>query len=157
MDLSKLIHGFLKVVTWSSQNLYMDLLNLLYGYVKVITWICQTCCIFFLALSKTKPSWCLTNTFVDWLKRSIMCRGSIPWVRCAFGIVFFVLNINSTTNCQWALVASLYSLLWDGKERNWQCCLEQLKTNKDKKSWQCCLEQLKTNKDKKSLQCCLDM
>ena len=44
MDLSKLLHGFVKFATWICQICYMDLLN-----IKVVTWICQSC---YLDLSK---------------------------------------------------------------------------------------------------------
>ena len=38
MDLSKLLHGFVKFATWFCQICYMDWLN-----VKVVTWIYQSC------------------------------------------------------------------------------------------------------------------
>ena len=37
LDLSKLLDGFLNVVT------HMDLSKKLYGFVYVVTWICQSC------------------------------------------------------------------------------------------------------------------
>ena len=40
LDLSKLLDGFLNVVT------HMDLSKKLYGFVYVVTWICQSCYIF---------------------------------------------------------------------------------------------------------------
>ena len=39
MDLSKLFHGFLWVVTWICQNWYMDFFEFGNGFVKIVTWI----------------------------------------------------------------------------------------------------------------------
>ena len=41
MDLSKLIHGFLQIVTWICQNWYSYLIKLLHGFVKVV--LCFSC------------------------------------------------------------------------------------------------------------------
>ena len=52
MDLSKLIHGFVKIDTWTSLSCYMDLSKLLDGFVKVVTWICQSCSMYFSHFAK---------------------------------------------------------------------------------------------------------
>ena len=43
MDFHKLLHGFVKVVTWICLSCYMDLTKVLHGFVKVDTWICHSC------------------------------------------------------------------------------------------------------------------
>ena len=37
MDFSKLLDGFVKIVTWILKSCYMDLLKLLHGFVKFVT------------------------------------------------------------------------------------------------------------------------
>ena len=65
----------------------MDLSNLLCGYVKVFTWICQTDYMFSEPFAKQNQAevWSL----LIGLKSSIRCKDSMPWIRCAFGNVFF--------------------------------------------------------------------
>ena len=63
IDLSKLIHGCLKVFTWIfqtwyciSQNCYMDLSKLSHGLLKLLLGFVKVCLFIFLALCQTKPS-----------------------------------------------------------------------------------------------------
>ena len=68
LDLSTLLHRFVKVVKWISQSCYMDISNLLNRFGKFVTWICQSRYIdllhmalsklvyVFRALCQTKPS-----------------------------------------------------------------------------------------------------
>ena len=41
MDFSESFNGSVIIITWVSLGGYMDLSNLLFGFVKVVTWICQ--------------------------------------------------------------------------------------------------------------------
>ena len=43
MDLSKLLHVSVKIVTWICQSCYMDLSKLLHGSFQIVIWICQNC------------------------------------------------------------------------------------------------------------------
>ena len=43
MNFSKMLHGFLYIVTWICQNRYMHFYRLLYGFVKIDKWISQSC------------------------------------------------------------------------------------------------------------------
>ena len=42
MDFSKLLHGFVKIVTWICQNCHMDYSKLLPEFVKTYTWMSLT-------------------------------------------------------------------------------------------------------------------
>ena len=59
------------------RSCFMDFSKLLHGFVKVI----------FLALCQTKPSWSWTKIKAYALKKKSKSKSSMPWVRCAFGIV----------------------------------------------------------------------
>ena len=77
----------------------MDLSKLLHGFVKVVTWICQSFYVS-IALCQTKPSWSLTkfSKFVEWnfcfeLKVLNDPKYSMLWVCCAFVNVFILLSL----------------------------------------------------------------
>ena len=61
-DLSKFLHGFLQVVTWICQNIYMDFSNMSHRFVNVATCICWSCyvdlsklfCVFFALLNQAE-------------------------------------------------------------------------------------------------------
>ena len=80
MDLSKLIHGIVKVATWICKSCYVDMSKLIY---------------LFLTLCQTKPSWSLAkiSKLVEASALKYSCRmsqstHSMPGIRCAFGNVF---------------------------------------------------------------------
>ena len=83
MDFSKLIHGFLLVVTWICQCYDLDLLKLFHSVVKVLPFSSL------LLPYKTKlkfdqdfKAWCWSFCFeVKVVKKS---KPTMPWVRCAF-------------------------------------------------------------------------
>ena len=63
LDLSKLLHGFVKIdtwislsVTWICQGCRMDLSKMLHGFIKVVTCICQSCSLYFLSFGKKKEA-----------------------------------------------------------------------------------------------------
>ena len=75
--MSKLVHGFLFVVTWICQNWYMD-------FSKVDKWICPSCYMnlsmlffVFLTLYQTKQSWV-------WQIFQSISKYLMPWVCFAF-------------------------------------------------------------------------
>ena len=100
MDLSKLIHRFLLIVTWICQNWYMDFFsNFLHGFVKIDYWM-DFCYIdlsklfyVFLPLLPIKTKLECDNDFKTcWsfcfgLKVLNESKYSMPWVRCAYGNV----------------------------------------------------------------------
>ena len=54
MDLAYLynVHGFVEIDKWTSLIVYMDMSKLLHGFVKAVKWICQSCSIYFSPLAK---------------------------------------------------------------------------------------------------------
>ena len=96
----KLLNGFVEIDTWISmsfymdiwQNCYMDLLKLLHGIVKVVLCISRP------LPNKTKldQDFKVCWSFCFQLKVSNEKKYSMPWVRCAFGIVWrtrFISNV----------------------------------------------------------------
>ena len=71
-----LLNGFLKIDTWIYLRSYMDLSKLLHGFLKVVNMHLSKLFYVFLALCWTKLSWSLTkisevllwNRFVEWVK-----------------------------------------------------------------------------------------
>ena len=51
MDFSELLHG-LKLGTWTYLICYMDLSKMLNGFVKVVTWVCQSCSMYLSPFAK---------------------------------------------------------------------------------------------------------
>ena len=94
MFLSEYIHGFLLVVTWICRSCCIDLLRLLLGFVKVVLCISRP------LPNKTKmkfdQDFKVCWSFCFELKVSNEKKYSMPWVRCAFGIVWrtrFISNV----------------------------------------------------------------
>ena len=52
MNFSMLFNVFVKIDTWISLRCYMDLSKLLHGFVKDVTQICQTCSMFLSPFAK---------------------------------------------------------------------------------------------------------
>ena len=68
--------------------------KLLHGFVKVVTWNCQSCSMYFFSpIAKIKVDQdfkvCWSFCFVQKVLNESKC--SMTWVRCAFGNVFFLL------------------------------------------------------------------
>ena len=115
LGLSKLIHGFLSVVTWICRIWWMNLLNWYSHFFYVVTWICQSC---YMDLLKflygcDKAVTCISQPlpnktelkfdqdFKDcWnvcseIKLLIESKHWMPWAHCAVGnvfLTFFVLR-----------------------------------------------------------------
>ena len=63
MDLSKLLHGFVKNKIMIFLSCYIDLSKLTHGFLWFVTWICQSSTYFSpFALCQTKPRWSLTKS-----------------------------------------------------------------------------------------------
>ena len=64
MDLSKLVHGFVKVVTW---------------ICKVVTWSCQSCSMYFPPFAKQKTRWVWPR--YQSLLKLLLWTKVVEWVR----------------------------------------------------------------------------
>ena len=103
MDFSKLIHGFVLVVTWICQTCYMDLLKLLNGFVKLVTCFSRP------LLNKTKLKFKVLK-LIDWGIWYLSAMGL--WVYCAFGKIYC---IDSLFRRGWK-IGPLVQIFRDGRQ-----------------------------------------
>ena len=82
MDFSKLIYGYVLVVTWIRQTFF-------YGFAK---WICQTCYMFFSPFAEQIQ----VLKLIDWGFWYLRTMG--PWVCCVFGNFLTKRTLTKTLN-----------------------------------------------------------
>ena len=90
MYLSKLIHVYLRAVTWICENWYMDFCKLLHGFAKFFS------CTLPNKLDQVSKA---CRSFYFEIKLLNESKYSMPWVHCAFGNVLFVRVCHSLSMC----------------------------------------------------------
>ena len=100
MDFSKLLHGLVKIETLISLSCYLDLSKLLHVFLKVLHGFVKI----FLCISRPLPNKTKLKfdpkiywSFCFKIKVLNKSKYSMPWGRCSFGKVFFSSSVSSDT------------------------------------------------------------